>query len=118
MPRSLKRVCGHPGCPELTDRTYCHVHEMAAKKRVEGARESSFKRGYDARWRKARNAYLSDHPLCVRCLVEKFIVKATVLDHIIPHNGDPDLMWNKENWQSLCKRHHDQKTAKEDKRWG
>ncbi|WP_143035082.1 HNH endonuclease [Marininema mesophilum] len=29
-----------------------------------------------------------------------------------------DLFWDKDNWQSLCKRCHDRKTAIEDGRWG
>ena len=38
---------------------------------------------------------------------------AQVVDHIIPHRGDPSLMWDESNWQSLCKPCHDSKTAGE-----
>lgn len=38
---------------------------------------------------------------------------ATVVDHIIPHKGDPLLMWAEWNWQPLAKRAHDRKTATE-----
>ena len=31
--------------------------------------------------------------------------------HIIPHNCDMKLFWNKNNWQSLCKKCHSRKTA-------
>jgi len=37
---------------------------------------------------------------------------AMIVDHIIPHKGDMDLFWNKANWQSLCERHHNIKSAK------
>lgn len=40
---------------------------------------------------------------------------ATVVDHIIPHRGDPELFWAVWNWQPLTKRAHDRKTAKEDR---
>ena len=38
---------------------------------------------------------------------------ATIVDHIIPHKGDPELMWSEWNWQPLTKRAHDKKTATE-----
>ncbi|MFC3312821.1 hypothetical protein ACFOHK_08280 [Falsigemmobacter intermedius] len=31
---------------------------------------------------------------------------ANVLDHDLPHEGDPDLFW-RNTFTSLCKRHHD-----------
>ena len=59
---------------------------------------------YNATWRKARATYLRNHPLCVMC---DRPTPATVVDHIIPHKGDQALFWNTDNWQSLCKTHHD-----------
>jgi 5-methylcytosine-specific restriction protein A len=44
-------------------------------------------------------------------------VPATVVDHIVPHRGDPVLFWDEANWQGLCKLCHDAKTAREG-RWG
>lgn len=32
---------------------------------------------------------------------------AEVVDHIIPHRGDPKLFWDRNNWQGLCKHDHD-----------
>ena len=64
-------------------------------------------RGYGAAWRRAREAFLRDHPLCVMCLAEGKLTPATVVDHIKPHRGDPTLFWDTTNWQSLCKQHHD-----------
>jgi 5-methylcytosine-specific restriction protein A len=43
------------------------------------------------------------------------VVKASVVDHIIPHRGDAELFWNESNWQSLCKSCHDHKTMTEDR---
>jgi len=51
----------------------------------------------------------------VKCQEQGRYRKATVVDHIIPHRGDEKLFWDRDNWQALCKRCHDQKTWTEDK---
>lgn len=81
-------------------------------------RESSHARGYDARWRKARAAYLVQHGLCVVCQRGGRVVAATEVDHITPHRGDYDLFWDQANWQALCKPCHSHKTATEDGGFG
>lgn len=68
------------------------------------------------RWNKARRVFLAAHPLCEECLKEGRYTKATVVDHIIPHRGDPKLFWDESNWQALCKKCHDKKTGKYDSR--
>jgi 5-methylcytosine-specific restriction enzyme A len=80
-------------------------------------RPSAARRGYGARWRRARVAYLARHRLCMRCLVQGRVVPATVVDHVVPHRGDERLFWDEANWAALCKRCHDAKTAREG-RWG
>jgi len=37
----------------------------------------------------------------------------TDVDHIIPHRGDPLLMADPQNLQTLCETHHGRKTARE-----
>ena len=39
-----------------------------------------------------------------------------VVDHITPHNGDPALIWDQDNWQTLCKRCHDGRKRSHDMR--
>ena len=46
------------------------------------------------------------------------LIAATIVDHIVPHKGDLALFYDQTNWQSLCKRHHDIKTAAEDGGFG
>ena len=70
---------------------------------------------YTAQWSKARKRFLLDNPLCCRCLELGYTKAATVVDHIIPHRGDMNLFWDDDNWQALCKRCHDKKTASEDR---
>jgi 5-methylcytosine-specific restriction protein A len=74
-------------------------------------RESAASRGYDRRWRKARAVFLAQNALCAECRRGGIFRAAEVVDHITPHRGDKKLFWDVKNWQSLCKRCHDVKTA-------
>lgn len=111
LPRKPKKPCRHPGCPSLTHNRYCEEHAKIYEKE----RGSAAERGYDSRWRKARSRFLKAHPLCVRCKEEGKLVKAAVVDHIVPHRGDRKLFWDEGNWQALCKKCHDTKTMTEDR---
>jgi 5-methylcytosine-specific restriction enzyme A len=89
----------------------------AAKRELDRQRPSATRRGYGPHWRRARAAYLARHPLCVRCHAKGCVEPSTTVDHVVPHRGDPVLFWDERNWQGLCKRCHDAKTACEG-RWG
>ena len=116
MPTRPNVPCRHPGCAELVPpgQKYCEIHKALHPEEV----RSAASRGYGTAWQKARKQYLEDHPLCVECMKEGRYVKATVVDHIVPHRGDEKLFWDRCNWQPLCKRCHDQKTGREDSRPG
>jgi len=86
-----------------------------AKPRSPDTRPSASARGYGPRWRKARESYLKRHPVCVVCQAHGRLTPATVVDHIIPHKGDYQLMWDRTNWQALCESCHNSKTMKESK---
>jgi len=75
-------------------------------------RRSSAKRGYDAAWRRLRDAYVAEHPECEDCLLRGLHTPAREVDHVIPFQGlgDP-LRLDKRNLRSLCRRHHARKTA-------
>ena len=50
------------------------------------------------------------------CEAQGRVTAATVVDHIIPHKGDPVLMWDSEhNWQSLCDPHHNRDKQSQDR---
>jgi len=70
------------------------------------AGKTSTERGYGYKWQQAREGYLRLHPLCVMCDAEGKTKAATVVDHIVPHEGNQALFWNSANWQSLCATHH------------
>jgi 5-methylcytosine-specific restriction protein A len=104
------RPCASPGCPELVVSGRCKKHRQAHRE-YDRHRGSSAERGYNGRWQKARAAYLRMHPLCAECERSGKVEPANVVDHIKPHRGDMMLFWDMSNWQSLCKRCHDVKTA-------
>jgi len=79
-------------------------------------RRTAAERGYGSRWRKAREAFLRDYPLCQYCQEDGKVEPATVVNHIKPHKGDQGLFWDQANWQAVCKPHHDSTIAKEEAR--
>jgi 5-methylcytosine-specific restriction protein A len=99
-------------CPSCKKRRDLRIKEYDKQ------RGSSYERGYDSRWRKYRKQFLKQNPLCVECLNKNKYMPATVVDHIIPHKGDVKLFWDTKNHQSLCKKCHDAKTAREDGGFG
>lgn len=107
-----KVPCKHPGCSELipAGHKYCEKHRAMHPEEV----RSAAGRGYNRAWQKASKAFLQKHPLCVQCIKEGRYVKATDVDHIVPHRGDERLFWDEDNWQPLCHKHHSQKTRRED----
>ena len=117
MPRKPKRPCSYPGCPELTSERYCSKHRKEIDNKYDKT-SRPFKKLYNSRWRNLRKQFLKEHPLCEECKREGVVTAAEVVDHIIPHKGNEKLFWDESNWQSLCKHHHDVKTAKEDGRFG
>lgn len=118
MPFRAKKFCKYPGCNELVVNGYCDLHKKQVEKKNEQQRETAAERGYDSRWNKARRIFLQHNPVCVICMKEGRLTPSKVVDHIIPHKGNKVLFWDKSNWQALCKRCHDKKTAKEDGGWG
>lgn len=110
MPKRPPRICGQPGCNELTHETYCEEHrtQRARHREHDASRGSSAERGYGHRWRKLRLMKLRRNPVCESQGCDQ---PATEVDHIIPkRDGGRDTM---ANLQSLCKRHHSQKTMRE-----
>jgi 5-methylcytosine-specific restriction protein A len=111
--RKAMQVCPTPGCPTLTPQGRCTPCQTKANQ----ARTSPARRGYGRSWRKARTAYLEEHPYCEcdECapLLPLQRDLATEVDHIDglgplgPRGYDPT------NLQAMSKRHHSRKTAAE-----
>ena len=112
MPTKPKVPCKHPGCAALIPpgTKYCEAHKPLHPEEV----RSAASRGYGSAWQKARRQFLQAHPLCEECRKEGRYVRATDVDHIVPHRGDPKLFWDQSNWQALCHSHHSKKTGTQD----
>jgi 5-methylcytosine-specific restriction protein A len=59
------------------------------------------------RWReRLRPRQLERQPLCVHCKLLGIVRRATEVDHIQRSYGDPELLTDPQNMQSLCFAHH------------
>ena len=106
------RPCRHPGCRSLTREGYCPKHKpKKAGRRVSAEYHSWYNLPV---WTDdLRPAQLLREPFCRECAKLGIRTWATVVDHVEPHRGDWAKFIDSANHQSLCKRHHDKKTAKE-----
>lgn len=79
------------------------------------AEAADYRRLYNtARWRRTREAQLSQQPLCERCLAMGVVEVATVVHHAGGgHKGDVVKFWSGP-FESLCKPHHDSEGQRED----
>jgi hypothetical protein len=71
-------------------------------------------KGYGSKWQQISTAWIQRYPVCVWCLVHGDInrgaeenpserQRSLIVDHIQPHHGDKNLMWNERNWETLCR---------------
>lgn len=68
------------------------------------------------RWRRTSEQYRKTNPLCCMCEDEGRTKKANVVDHIKPIKEGGQLYdWN--NLQSLCHKHHNKKTKQDIKKY-
>lgn len=130
-PRSLKPCC-HPGCKELVRGVpRCSKHQQQYDSarafrclKPESERPSFHARGYDRRWRAAREQWIRERPLCGDRLESKSAEHSECrrlgmnrvgneVDHIKRHAGDRELFWDPRNWQTLCSACHHRKTSRE-----
>jgi len=117
-PAIIKTPCAR--CGRATTGRYCEECRKA-----EGRRQSKRRRQRDkergehsiyktARWyRRFRPRFLAKHPLCAECLRHGVETFATEVDHIEPVALAPELAWDENNCQALCKSCHSVKTGKE-----
>lgn len=104
MTSLLPTPCAQPGCPAIGRERYCPIHARAARRREDQNRPSPALRGYDARWRRIRAAFLATHRICGECGK----ARATEVDHIVPlsQGGTHD----RANLRARCKHCHSRRT--------
>lgn len=115
MPTKPPTVCG---CGKVVPSgTVCPCRAAMTKERAkayDAARGSRHERGYDNQWQRLRDMHLSENPLCEHCLQEDETVTVAVdVDHVEPITVAPHRRLDPTNLQSLCRHHHNLKTASE-----
>lgn len=119
------KPCARIGCRELvkvgTGRCQKHQAEAEAARKEklrqhDRRRGSSTARGYDAAWRRVRDAFLAEYPLCQCEDCQDGVLRitaATVVDHIIPISEQPGLRLEWSNLRSMAKACHDKRTLRD-----
>ena len=117
MPRKPKRPCSYPGCPNLTDGRFCEGHVKEESKRYERyQRDPAAKKRYGRTWKRIRDRYIKEHPLCEICQKEDKLTLAEEVHHVVPLSKGGTHA--EENLMALCTRCHSTITAMEGGRWG
>ena len=111
------RPCNHAGCGVLTRDGWCDKHKPREQRKASAGYHGWYMLPI---WTdRLRPTQLLREPYCRECARQyppsdpRHRTPATVVDHIVPHCGDWDVFIDSTNLQSLCKRHHDIKTAQE-----
>jgi 5-methylcytosine-specific restriction protein A len=117
MPRKLKRPCSYPGCPKLVDGRFCEEHQKLTDKQYETyQRDPAMKKRYNRTWKRIRDRYINEHPLCERCQKEGKLTPTEEVHHVVPlSRGGTHAT---DNLMALCTGCHSTITAKEGGRWG
>ena len=103
MPVRPPRICGCGKVVAAGVRCECQVQRDQVRRAASDARRpTAAQRGYDSKWRKAREGFLAKHTQCFRCGN-----LATVVHHAIPPRGDRRLFWDRSNWRPACQPCHD-----------
>lgn len=110
------RPCAYPGCPKLVQppARYCEQHrqhERQSARQYDAERGTAHQRDYGARWRRERAMHLAREPLCRDCLAEGRVTPATEVHHE-PDRNDPNY-----ELVSLCRLHHNRRTARQVAEW-
>ena len=106
-----------PRCPARVRRGRCRDCAQTTD-RVRG---TSSERGYTTAWTKWAAALKREFPLCgqrvngtapfmSRCHDRGLATPGQHVDHVVPHRGNQDLMWRRDNLQILCAACHSAKT--------
>ena len=116
MPYKPKRPCSYPGCPNLTDGTYCEEHKKKVNRDYERySRDPVTKKRYGRSWEKIRARYVETHPFCEECYKNGIITPVEHVHHKKPlsEGGTNDF----DNLESLCRACHSRIHGERGDRW-
>jgi 5-methylcytosine-specific restriction enzyme A len=100
--------CAQPGCGVLVPKGRCALH--ARVKEQQRPNRAVRRWYYRDRWKRERERVLvASAYTCASCGV---ITPSLEIDHIVKHEGNPELFWNPNNLQPLCADCHHRKTGR------
>jgi 5-methylcytosine-specific restriction enzyme A len=112
MPRKPMRPCAEIGCGNLTEKTYCKIHQKILEENRRKSTQIYNRYGRDSvidafykskEWKQMRAlAFERDNGLCQRCLKKGILKVANVVHHIVEIKDDWSLRLVLENLESLC----------------
>ena len=111
--KPVLRPCKHCKRPTANANSYCDEHQnmyKSPKRLYDDKRESPSKRGYDTMWRKFRDYYLRNNPLCAHCSLAGLVTPATEIHHIVPL-AEGGARLDEANCVALCHSCHSKITA-------
>jgi len=104
------QFCAFPQCGVLVPKGRCPTHART-KEQTRPNREVR-RWYYRDRWKRERQRVLVEAlHTCALCGV---IQPQLEIDHIVKHEGNPDLFWDPKNLQALCADCHHRKTGRGD----
>ena len=119
MPRRPPKPCSYPGCPKLTYERYCPEHKKLMNAqydaRLRDRRASGFY--HSKEWKRLRQNFLVEHPFCCECMKAGKLIKAVVVDHVVPIKQGGSAL-DENNLQALCPSCHGSKSIREGSRFG
>nr|WP_330399070.1 HNH endonuclease signature motif containing protein [Lachnoclostridium sp. An76] len=116
LPRKPKRPCSWPGCPNLTEGRFCEKHQKEENRQYEKyGRDPAVRRRYGRAWKRIRDKYASEHPLCEQCLKKGRYVRTEEIHHKLPvsQGGTHE----RSNLIALCRSCHAKIHAENGDRW-
>ena len=105
MPHRPKKPCRYPGCPKLTGDLYCEEHAGLARRQYDKyERAPDVHKKYGRAWKRIRDRYALEHPLCEKCLDEGRVTLMDEVHHLLPvsRGGTHD----RSNLMALCRSCH------------
>ena len=105
MPKKPLRPCSHPGCPNLCEGQFCEQHRVEERRKYDKyERSSDVNRKYGRAWKRIRDRYAAEHPLCEMCLKEGRLTPVQEVHQILPVSKGGTHA--RDNLMSLCQSCH------------
>lgn len=104
--------CAAAGCRALVrNQPRCEAHTDSSRHLAQNRPGDPFYTSTP--WRNLRAQYLADNPLCMECGRNGRVTAANEVHHVKPRKQHPELAYEWDNLESLCKSCHSRETNRE-----